>query len=68
MDNVVKNLDNINRTLEKQNEIIQKLLDVIPKPENKFTRVLETIVLIAGVLGILNAADIIRNWIIGGGK
>jgi len=68
MDNIVKNLDNINRTLEKQNEIIQKILDVIPRPENKFTRVLETIVLIAGVLGILNAADIIRNWIIGGGK
>ena len=67
MDNVAKNLDNINRTLEKQNEIIQKILDVIPRPENKFTRVLETIVLIAGVLGILNAADIIRNWIIGGG-
>ena len=66
MDNVAKNLDNLNRTLEKQNEIIQKILDVIPRPENKFTRVLETIVLIAGVLGFLNAADIIRNWIIGG--
>ena len=67
MDNVAKNLENVNLTLEKQNEILKKILDVIPRPENKFTKVLETLVLIAGVLGILNAADIVRNWIMQGG-
>jgi len=63
-------LNNINKTLEtqlrRQNEILQQMFDVMPKPENKFTRVLEILVLVAGILGILNAADIVRHWIIGG--
>jgi hypothetical protein len=66
MDNTVEKLDNINRTLERQNEIMQKMLDIMPKPENRFVRILDTFVLIAGVLGILNAVDIVRHWIIGG--
>ena len=45
---------------------MQQMLDVMPRPQHKVTRVLETGVLIAGMLGILNAADIIRRWIIGG--
>ena len=65
-----KLLKDINKTLEtqlkRQNEIMQQMLDVMPRPEHKITRVLETAVLIAGVLGILNAADIVRRWIIGG--
>jgi len=63
-------LNNINKTLEtqlkRQNEIMQQMLDVMPRPQHKVIRVLEMIVLIAGVLGILNAVDIIRGWIIGG--
>ena len=63
-------LKDINKTLEtqlkRQNEIMQQMLDVMPRPQHKVIRVLEMIVLIAGVLGILNAVDIIRGWIIGG--
>jgi len=58
-------LNNINKTLEtqlkRQNEIMQQMLDVMPRPQHKVIRVLEMIVLIAGVLGILNAVDIIRG-------
>ena len=66
MDNTVEKLDNINRTLERHNEIMQKMLDMMPKPESKFNQVFDTVVLIVTVLGILNAVDIIRRWIIGG--
>jgi len=66
MDSVIKELSNINKTFEKHNEIFQNILDVIKKPESKVTRILEKFVLIAGVLGILNAAEIIRSWITGG--
>ena len=63
-------LKDINITLEtqlrRQNEIMQQMLDVMPRPQHKVVRVLELIVVIAGVLGILNAVDIIRRWIIGG--
>jgi DNA-directed RNA polymerase subunit F len=63
-------LNNINKTLEtqlkRQNEIMQQMLDIMPRPGHKITRILEMVVLIAGVLGILNAADIVRRWIIGG--
>jgi len=45
---------------------MQQMLDVMSKPENKFTQILETLVLVAGILGVLNAADIVRHWIIGG--
>ena len=66
MDNTVEKLDNINRTLERQNEIMQKMLDIMPKPESRLARILDTVVLIVGVLGVLNAVDIVRQWIIGG--
>jgi len=66
MNDTVEKLDNINRTLERHNEIMQKMLDMMPKPESKFNQVFDTVVLIVTVLGILNAVDIIRRWIIGG--
>jgi len=66
MDNTVEKLDNINRTLERQNEIMQKMLDIMPGPESKFARILDTIVLIVGVMGILSTVEIVRHWIIGG--
>ena len=66
MDNIVEKLDNINRAFERHNEIMQKMLDIMPKPESKLARMLDTMVLIVGVLGVLNAVDIVRQWIIGG--
>jgi hypothetical protein len=59
VERIVEKLDIINSTLE-------KMLDVMKKPENKFLRLLEIIGLGVGILSILNAVDIIRNWIIGG--
>jgi len=66
MDNIVEKLDNINRAFERHNEIMQKMLDIMPKSESKLARILDTMVLIVGVLGVLNAVDIVRQWIIGG--
>jgi len=59
MDKVVEKLDNINQTLE-------KMLEAIQKPENKLIRILGVFGLVVGALGILNAIDIIINWLIGG--
>jgi hypothetical protein len=42
------------------------MLAVMQKPENKFIRLLEMIVLFASAMGILNAIDIVRHWIVGG--
>ncbi|MCL1931078.1 MAG: hypothetical protein FWF55_04625 [Treponema sp.] len=66
MGNIVEELDSINRTFARHIEIMQKMLDIMPKPESRFNRVFDTVVLIVTVLGILNAVDIIRRWIIGG--
>ena len=57
MDNVADKLDNINRTLE-------KMLEVMQKPENKIIRALGIFGLVVGALGILNAVEIIMNWLI----
>jgi hypothetical protein len=65
MDNVGENLHNINQTLVKQNEIIQQMLNIMPKPASKFTRILESIVLFISVFGFISIADIIIKWIIG---
>jgi hypothetical protein len=54
---IAEKLDTINGTLE-------KMLEVMKKPENKFLRALEIIGLGVGALSILNAADIIRSWVI----
>jgi hypothetical protein len=59
MEKIVEKLDTINSTLE-------KMLDVMKKPVNKFFRALEIIGLGVGILSVLNAIDIIRNWVIGG--
>ena len=61
MDRIVEKLEAIDKTLE-------RMLEVMKKPESKFLRALEIIGLGVGTLSILNAADIIRNWIIGGIK
>jgi hypothetical protein len=59
MEGIVEKLDSINGTLE-------KMLEVMRRPENKFLSALKIIGLGVGILSILNAADIIRSWIIGG--
>ena len=59
-------LQTINETLKEQNGIIRQMLENMQKPDYKFTRILEIVVLIAGALGILNTVELIRNWITGG--
>jgi len=66
VDNIAKEIHGIKQSLDKQNEIVLDMLKVIQKPENKFTQVLQTLVLIIGVLGIANVIEIIRNWLFGG--
>jgi len=67
MDKVADRLDAINHTLEKLTGIAQAAFDAIPKPENRLMRMLKTVVLVAGALGIFTTAEIIRQWITGGG-
>jgi hypothetical protein len=59
MKKVVEKLDCINHTLE-------KMLSVMQRPENKFIRALETLVLFASACGIISVIDVVRKWIIGG--
>ena len=59
MNDVAVKLDKINITLE-------NMLGVMRQPANRFIRVLEIIGLGAGALGIINAIDIIRKWVMGG--
>jgi len=66
MSDVSSELHAINKTLERHNEIAQKTLDVMQKSDNKPTRILKAVVLIAGALTLLGSIDIIRKWIIGG--
>ena len=63
---IVEELDNINRTFARQIEIMQKMLDIMPEPESKVVQVLNTVVLIVGVLGIISIIDVVRHWIRGG--
>jgi DNA-directed RNA polymerase subunit F len=63
---IAEKVNEINHTLEKQNEIIRQILDIMPRPAGKLTRVLETTVLVAGVFSFVTIADIIVKWIIGG--
>jgi len=70
MESVAESLTAIHKTLEKQwkqqNEIMRQIVDYMPRPANKFTRIMETIVLVTSALGIIIIADIIVKWIIGG--
>ena len=66
MENVVIELNSIKTTLDKHNEITQNMLDFMQKPGSRITQVLEKFVLIAGALGFIHTAEIIRTWITGG--
>ena len=59
-------LQNINQTLERQNEIMRQMLDIMPKPANRFIKVLTTAVLIVGVFSMITLVDVVIKWITGG--
>jgi DNA-directed RNA polymerase subunit F len=63
-------LNKLNNTLEtqlkRQNEILRQMLDIMPKPEGKFRKIMETAVLFIGTFGIINLIDVILKWVIGG--
>jgi len=59
MDRVAKELGAINWTLA-------DIRDRMPMPENRVTKFLKAVVLLAGALGILHTADLIWNWLMGG--
>ena len=63
MDKVAEGLDRIGRAFEKQNEI---LFERMNKPKDRFTSVLEPVVLVAGALGFIHIVDVIRRWVVGG--
>jgi hypothetical protein len=59
MEEIAEKLENINETLK-------KMIKRIGKPENKAGRVLEKLLTIVGIFSIINVADVVREWIIGG--
>jgi hypothetical protein len=59
-------LDRHNDLVRQQNNIMRQILDNMPRPTSKFNSILETAVLIGGVLGLVSVVDTIRKWIIGG--
>ena len=63
MEEITERLDNINQTLKEQNMIFRGMLDIIPRPESKFTTTLQTVVLIIGALGFVNLVDVIIKWV-----
>jgi len=65
MDKVAEELEGIRRSLDSLNGMAREALNSIPKPENRVERAIRLAVLIAGILGALNAADIVRRWVVG---
>jgi DNA-directed RNA polymerase subunit F len=64
---LLNSISNILETqLKRQNEILQQMLDIMPKPEGKFRKIMETAVLFIGTFGIINLIDVILKWVIGG--
>jgi len=52
--------------LDTHNKLMRQLIEAMPKPAGRITRILEKVALVSGALGIVIAADIIVKWIIGG--
>jgi hypothetical protein len=48
--------------LDKHIDIMQKMLDIMPRPAGKLTRIMETVVLITSAFGFIVIADVIMNW------
>jgi hypothetical protein len=51
---------------DRLNDTMRQIADNMPKPAGRLTGVLETAVLVVSIFGIVNIADIIMKWIIGG--
>ena len=66
MDEIAKELEGIRRAVEDLNGTAREALGSIPKPEGKFSRIVKSVVLFAGALGILHTAELVRRWITGG--
>ena len=52
--------------LAEVNKKVDVIIGIMQKKESKFIRLMEIICNVVGIIGILAAVDIIRNWIIGG--
>jgi DNA-directed RNA polymerase subunit F len=67
MNELLNRLNNTLKTqLKRQNDIMQQMLDIMPKPEGKLRKIMETAVLFIGTFGIINLIDVIIKWVIGG--
>jgi len=66
VDRVAEELEGIRRAIESLNGTAREALEAIPKPESKVEQTIRMAVLIAGILGALNAVDIVGRWIAGG--
>ena len=56
MEMISEKLDEINKTL-------RMMVEIIPKPKNKFQNFLETATLFISVLGIIILIDVVLRWI-----
>jgi hypothetical protein len=54
------------KNLEEINQNVSDIAAVLKQPKNKFANLLNVIAAGVGILGILSAIEIIRNWITGG--
>jgi DNA-directed RNA polymerase subunit F len=70
VNNMKELLNRLNNTLEtqlkRQNEILRQMLDIMPRPEGKLKKIMETAVLFISTFGIINLIDVIIKWIVGG--
>ena len=65
MDN--KLFEELLKKLDKMNQSLESISSSVEKPKvSRFVRIMEFIVLFGGITIFITAADIIRNWIIGG--
>jgi hypothetical protein len=59
VEQVVKELVELNKKAD-------VIIGIMQKPENKFFKLMEIICDAVGIIGILAAVDILKNWIFGG--
>jgi len=59
LEEVAQKLDSINQTLE-------QMLAVMRKPKNRVVQIVMLVGMFVGALGIVNVADTVFRWIIGG--
>jgi len=59
VEQVVKELAELNKKAD-------VIIGIMQKPENKFFKFMEIICNAVGIIGILAAVDILKNWFLGG--